>query len=186
MNIKNRVVYALGQTKIFYFYLFTALMMTVIIWFWYSLFYISLLDYERQTLINIELLEKKKLLLPDLRYAVSSLKNKCDILQTDLKSCLLQHVCQDPYLQLERILVDLDDVGLHVTAFNPQEAKKKSFYDRDTISFKVQGKFEHIVQFLKLFNSHNMLAKFKKMIIHPNEDGLMLDSTVALYTVEKE
>jgi len=135
---------------------------------------------------TIEILEQKRLLLPDLRYNIASLRNKNESLKSDFNSHILRYATHDPYMQLERILIDLEDVGLEVVTFFPEEMKKKDFYDREIIDFKVSGEFEKIVSFLRLFNSHNMLAKFKRSVVSHEDGGLILNATMALYSVREE
>lgn len=186
MNIKSTIVHSLSRTRPIYLYLLTLALVIGMIWVWSCRFYEPLIQKEKTCVAIIQALEQKKLLLPDLKYSILSLRNKNEVLKNDLNSCLLHYACHDPYLLLERILVDLDDVGLVVTAFVPQETKKKAFYARDTIGFKVCGDFEKIIKFFKLFNVRDMLATFKKATILHDEEGLVLDSTLALYTIEKE
>jgi len=179
-------MHSLSRTRLIYLYLLTIVLIVCVVWIWQHYIYQPLVQREKSYVVNIEALENKKLLLPDLQYTILSLRNKNEALKADLNSSLLRYACHDPYLQLERILIDLDDVGLEVTAFVPQEVKKKSFYERDMIGFKVRGNFEKIIDFLRLFNSRNMLATFKKATISRDDEGLILDSIVALYTIEKE
>jgi len=177
---------SLGQTNLAYLYLLTVVVLVGTVWLWKVYIYQPLVQKEGTCIIAIEAIEHKKLLLPDLKYAILSLRNKSESLKIDLRSCLLRYAYHDPYLQLERILTDLDDVGLNVEAFVPQETKKKLFYDRDVIGFKVRGDFEKISDFLRLFNERNMLATFKKATISHDDEGLVLDSVVALYRVKEE
>lgn len=186
MNIKDRVVYAVNKIHVLYLYIITFAFIVLIVWFWKQAVYEPLELKERQYFTTIEALEQKKLVLPDLRYTIVSLRNKNESLKNDFQSRLLRYSASDPYLQLERILIDLDEVGLEVAAFTPEGAKKKTFYERDVMNFKVRGDFEKIIDFLRLFDTRNMLAKFKKSIISQDDEGLVLDSTVALYSVGKE
>ena len=161
-------------------------MIFCLIWFWKQTIYEPLEIKEVHYFSLIEELEQKRLLLPDLRHSILSLRHKNESLKNDFQSCLLRYTDYDSYMQLERILMDLDEVGLEVSAFVPEETKKKDFYERENISFKVRGDFEQIINFLQLFNTRNMLAKFKRSIISNDEEGLVLDSTIALYAVGRE
>jgi len=186
LSIKDRLFYAIYKTRILYLYLVTCVLIFCLIWFWKQTIYEPLELKEAYCFSLIEKLEQKRLLLPDLRHSVLSLRNKNDSLKNDFQSCLLRYTPYDSYMQLERILMDLDDAGLEVSAFIPEETIKKDFYEREMISFKVRGDFDKIINFLQLFNSRNMLAKFKRSVILNDEEGLILDSTIALYSVGKE
>ncbi len=99
---------------------------------------------------------------------------------------LLRYPLQDFYLQLERILSDIDDVGLEIAKFSPQEEKHKAFYEKSLITFNISGDFERMMSFLSFFDNRNMLAIFKKACIKRGEDNLSLDSTIALYKMERD
>ena len=61
-----------------------------------------------------------------MQYQVTSLKQKNDLLYNDLRAELLKFGVTDPYVQRERLLIDLDESGLSILSFSPVEGKKKA------------------------------------------------------------
>ena|GEM_PF-3032751 len=185
MNVKS-VNNFLVRTRPLYLYCVTICVTILIIWFWNLYVFEPLECQERQLIGSIETLERKRLVLPDLKFQIRSLKQKNTHVHNDYTSMLLRYPLQDFYLQLERILSDIDDVGLEITTFSPQEEKHKAFYEKSLITFNISGDFERMMSFLSFFDNRNMLAIFKKACIKRGEDNLSLDSTIALYKMERD
>jgi len=153
---------------------------------WYALIYQPLEQQQQTHVATIAVLEQKKLQIPDVRYQVDVLHQHNEQVRDQLQAALVNRDAIDPYLALEHVLRALEESGLQLASFTPQEFKRKAFYERCTFGFRALGGYEQIMQFLNKFCEKNPYSLFKKVVISHSEDTLFLDALVALYLVDRE
>lgn len=186
MRWLKRVGYRLSQVPGWVLYVSTGLFVIVIFFVWRATVFDDLLVRERAYVQSIQVLEQQKLLLPDMQYQVTSLKQKNDLLYNDLCSELHKFGVTDPYIQRERLLIDLDESGLSILSFSPAEGKKKALYEKNVLELKTVGTFKQICMFLRQLAESKMPMLFKKATIKKNDQLLSFDSTLAFYAFQRE
>ena len=131
--------------KKWYIFLFAIILACTLIWFWYVQFFEPLCAQEKLKRVHIGELEQKKVLIPDLRYRVDLLQKHNDTIRSELQKQLLHHESVDPYVTLEHVLLNMDEIGLRLVALTPQEFVRKAFYEKCTFGFKALGTYEQIM-----------------------------------------
>lgn len=184
--VKKSLIYQLGQIRLPYLCLATFLLAVFLSSCWYFWFYQDLCIAELQCEVRVHALEQRRLLLPDVQYQVTLLKQKNDTVSQELRNKF--HAFQPLNFNQQRdlLLANLEESGLGVVAFNPRVIKKKVFYDKNVIEFKTVGTFDQMTHFLRKASAVNVPARFKKVVIIRKERSLVLESVLAFYTFEKE
>ena len=92
----------------------------------------------------------------------------------------------DPYVTLEHVLLNMDEIGLRLVALTPQEFVRKAFYEKCTFGFKALGTYEQIMLLFDHFCEKHTHSLFKKVSITTQDDKLLLDATIALYMIDRD
>lgn len=158
----------------------------VLSWIWYDFFYQSLQAQENLKIAEINNLEQKKLLIPDLRYRVDVLKRHTDQIRQELQFHLLNKESVDPYVTLEHVLLAIDAIGLRLISLSPQEFKHKAFYEKCSFGFKVLGSYEQVMQLFSRFCEKHARSVFKQVDLITQGEQLLLNAVIAVYVIDKD
>jgi Tfp pilus assembly protein PilO len=169
-----------------YLYVATLFLLIVLVMCWRTYIFVPLVVREGELVHAIGLLEKKRQRIPNVVRDIDATNVKNAQLHNIYKSTLLQHPVQDIYLQFERMLYDIDNAGLRLVSFYPQDSLKKSFYEKHEVALNVTGSFDHIMSFLAFLEQQATLAVCKKASVKKVENNLFFDATICLYCMERD